>query len=71
MQNLDPQELEKFEKMAKSWWDPNGDFKPIHQLNPTRLQYIQQQANGLTEKKCLMWGVVAVFCLRLWQSKGQ
>ncbi|MBN6710018.1 bifunctional 2-polyprenyl-6-hydroxyphenol methylase/3-demethylubiquinol 3-O-methyltransferase UbiG [Haemophilus haemoglobinophilus] len=53
MQNLDPQELDKFEKMAKSWWDPKGDFKPIHQLNPVRLQYIQQQANGLLGKKVL------------------
>ncbi|MDY4478636.1 MAG: bifunctional 2-polyprenyl-6-hydroxyphenol methylase/3-demethylubiquinol 3-O-methyltransferase UbiG [[Pasteurella] aerogenes] len=53
MQNLDPQELEKFEKMAKSWWDPQGDFKPIHQLNPLRLSYIQQQAKGLQGKKVL------------------
>ena len=39
MQNIDQQELDKFEKMAKSWWDPQGDFKPIHQLNPLRLSY--------------------------------
>ncbi|HHE3652153.1 TPA: bifunctional 3-demethylubiquinol 3-O-methyltransferase/2-polyprenyl-6-hydroxyphenol methylase, partial [Pasteurella multocida] len=53
MQNIDQQELDKFEKMAKSWWDPQGDFKPIHQLNPLRLSYIAQQANGLTRKKVL------------------
>ncbi|HDR1571932.1 TPA: bifunctional 3-demethylubiquinol 3-O-methyltransferase/2-polyprenyl-6-hydroxyphenol methylase, partial [Pasteurella multocida] len=53
MQNIDQQELDKFEKMAKSWWDPQGDFKPIHQLNPLRLSYIAQQANGLTGKKVL------------------
>ena len=35
--NVDQQEIDKFEKMAISWWDPNGDFKPIHQLNPLRL----------------------------------
>lgn len=53
MQNFDPKELEKFEKMAASWWDPEGDFKPIHQLNPLRLDYIQQQANGLLGKRVL------------------
>lgn len=53
MQNLDPQELTKFGKMAESWWDPQGDFKPIHQLNPLRLQYIEQQAKGLFGKKIL------------------
>ncbi|PJG82259.1 bifunctional 2-polyprenyl-6-hydroxyphenol methylase/3-demethylubiquinol 3-O-methyltransferase UbiG [Caviibacterium pharyngocola] len=53
MQNLDPQELEKFEKMAQSWWDPQGDFKPIHQLNPLRLDYISAQAEGLAGKNVL------------------
>ncbi len=51
--NIDQQELDKFEKMATSWWDPNGDFKPIHQLNPLRLHYIMQQADGLFGKKVL------------------
>ncbi|RZN59283.1 bifunctional 2-polyprenyl-6-hydroxyphenol methylase/3-demethylubiquinol 3-O-methyltransferase UbiG [Avibacterium paragallinarum] len=53
MQNIDQQELEKFEKMAKTWWDPEGDFKPIHRLNPVRLAYICQQAQGLFRKKVL------------------
>lgn len=53
MQNIDQQELEKFEKMAKTWWDPEGDFKPIHRLNPLRLDYICQQADGLFDKKVL------------------
>lgn len=52
-QNIDQLELDKFEKMAASWWDPNGDFKPIHQLNPLRLRYIQQLAGGLNGKKIL------------------
>lgn len=53
MHNLDPQELDKFEKMADGWWDPQGDFKPIHRLNPLRLDYILQQANGLFAKRVL------------------
>ena len=51
--NIDQQELDKFSKMAASWWDLNGDFKPIHQLNPLRLNYILQHSNGLNEKKVL------------------
>lgn len=51
--NIDQQELDKFSKMAASWWDLNGDFKPIHQLNPLRLNYILQHSNGLNGKKVL------------------
>ncbi|PJG85847.1 bifunctional 2-polyprenyl-6-hydroxyphenol methylase/3-demethylubiquinol 3-O-methyltransferase UbiG [Conservatibacter flavescens] len=53
MQNIDQQELDKFEKMAASWWDPEGDFKPIHQLNPKRLDYILSHSNGLVGKTVL------------------
>ncbi|OBW94406.1 bifunctional 2-polyprenyl-6-hydroxyphenol methylase/3-demethylubiquinol 3-O-methyltransferase UbiG [Gallibacterium salpingitidis] len=51
--NVDQQELAKFEKMAATWWDPNGDFKPIHQLNPLRLNYILQHTAGLAGKRVL------------------
>jgi 2-polyprenyl-6-hydroxyphenyl methylase/3-demethylubiquinone-9 3-methyltransferase len=40
---VDPQEVAKFEAMAAEWWDPNGKFKPLHMLNPTRLDYITSQ----------------------------
>ena len=53
MQNIDQQELDKFEKMAESWWDPQGDFKPIHRLNPLRLKYILQHSHGLAGKRVL------------------
>ncbi|HBO39162.1 MAG TPA: bifunctional 3-demethylubiquinol 3-O-methyltransferase/2-polyprenyl-6-hydroxyphenol methylase [Pasteurellaceae bacterium] len=53
MQNVDQQELDKFEKMAAGWWDPQGDFKPIHRLNPLRLQYILRHTEGLTGKRVL------------------
>lgn len=53
MQNVDQQEIEKFAKMAQSWWDPEGDFKPIHRLNPLRLDYILRQADGLFGKRVL------------------
>lgn len=40
---VDPQEVAKFEAMAAEWWDPNGKFKPLHMLNPCRLDYITAQ----------------------------
>jgi 2-polyprenyl-6-hydroxyphenyl methylase/3-demethylubiquinone-9 3-methyltransferase len=40
---IDPAEVAKFEAMAAEWWDPNGKFKPLHMLNPTRLDYITTQ----------------------------
>ena len=40
---IDPTEVAKFEAMAAEWWDPNGKFKPLHMLNPCRLDYITTQ----------------------------
>lgn len=40
---VDPSEIAKFEAMAAEWWDPTGKFKPLHMMNPTRLDYITSQ----------------------------
>ena len=40
---VDPAEVAKFEAMAAEWWDPAGKFKPLHMLNPCRLDYIVDQ----------------------------
>ncbi|MGP3696596.1 bifunctional 2-polyprenyl-6-hydroxyphenol methylase/3-demethylubiquinol 3-O-methyltransferase UbiG [Rhodobacter sp. NSM] len=40
---IDPAEVAKFEAMAAEWWNPHGKFKPLHQMNPCRLDYITQQ----------------------------
>lgn len=42
-QTVDDAEIAKFEAMASEWWDPKGKFKPLHMLNPTRLDYITRQ----------------------------
>jgi 2-polyprenyl-6-hydroxyphenyl methylase/3-demethylubiquinone-9 3-methyltransferase len=39
--NVDPAELAKFAALAQSWWDPNGPSKPLHDLNPWRLKYVE------------------------------
>jgi 2-polyprenyl-6-hydroxyphenyl methylase/3-demethylubiquinone-9 3-methyltransferase len=43
---VDPAEISKFEAMAAEWWDLNGKFKPLHMLNPCRLDYITSQIAG-------------------------
>lgn len=40
---IDPAEVAKFEAMAAEWWDPKGKFKPLHEMNPCRLDYITRQ----------------------------
>ncbi|MEM8812957.1 MAG: bifunctional 2-polyprenyl-6-hydroxyphenol methylase/3-demethylubiquinol 3-O-methyltransferase UbiG [Pseudomonadota bacterium] len=40
--SVDPKELERFAAIADEWWDPDGKFKPLHQLNPTRLTFIRR-----------------------------
>ena len=42
--NADPAELAKFSALAMSWWDPAGPSRPLHELNPLRLRYIEQAA---------------------------
>mgnify|MGYP001227610223 CR=1 FL=1 len=43
MANVDSVEVSRFEDLATSWWDPEGKFKPLHQINPLRLDYIDQK----------------------------
>ena len=42
--NADPEELEKFGALAHRWWDPESEFKPLHQINPLRLDWIDRLA---------------------------
>ena len=50
--NADPQELEKFSQLSHRWWDPNSEFKPLHDINPLRLHWIDGIA-GLSGKRVL------------------
>jgi 2-polyprenyl-6-hydroxyphenyl methylase/3-demethylubiquinone-9 3-methyltransferase len=50
--NADQQELDKFSQLAHRWWDPNSEFKPLHDINPLRLEYIESLA-GLQGKRVL------------------
>ena len=42
--NVDPAELEKFSELAHRWWDPASEFRPLHEINPLRLEWIDRHA---------------------------
>ena len=51
--NVDPEEIQKFERIASQWWDKAGEFKPLHQINPLRLNYVLERSQGIFGKKVL------------------
>lgn len=51
--NVDHEEIAKFEAVASRWWDLEGEFKPLHRINPLRLGYIAERSGGLFGKKVL------------------
>ena len=52
IKNLDPEEVKKFNDIAEKWWDLEGEFKPLHQINPLRLNFIKERTS-LKGKKVL------------------
>jgi 2-polyprenyl-6-hydroxyphenyl methylase / 3-demethylubiquinone-9 3-methyltransferase len=53
MTNADPQELAKFSELAHRWWDPESEFKPLHRINPLRLEWIERVVGGFAGKSVL------------------
>jgi 2-polyprenyl-6-hydroxyphenyl methylase/3-demethylubiquinone-9 3-methyltransferase len=51
--NADPAELAKFSALAHRWWDPTSEFKPLHDINPLRLEYIGERCGGFQGKEVL------------------
>ena len=51
--NVDHAEISKFAAMAARWWDPHSEFKPLHQINPLRLNYVDRLSGGLAGKAVL------------------
>ncbi|MBL0719503.1 bifunctional 2-polyprenyl-6-hydroxyphenol methylase/3-demethylubiquinol 3-O-methyltransferase UbiG [Piscinibacter sp. Jin2] len=51
MSNVDPQELAKFSELAHRWWDPESEFRPLHQINPLRLEWIDAMVGGVAGKR--------------------
>ena len=44
-QNIDQEEIRNFEAMARRWWDPDSEFKPLHDINPLRVSYITNRVD--------------------------
>jgi 2-polyprenyl-6-hydroxyphenyl methylase/3-demethylubiquinone-9 3-methyltransferase len=53
LQNVDPAELAKFSALAHRWWDPESEFRPLHEINPLRLDWIERVCGGLAGKRVL------------------
>lgn len=69
--NVDPSEVAKFERLASRWWDKNGEFKPLHDINPLRANYIDEHA-AVAEKKVLDVGCGGgILCEALYQRGAQ
>lgn len=51
--NVDPIEIEKFQSIASRWWDPQSEFKPLHEINPLRVRYIEDRSGPLKGKNIL------------------
>lgn len=52
-QNVDNKEIEKFAALASRWWDMDGEFKPLHEINPLRADFIMQHVDGVYDKTLL------------------
>ncbi len=51
--NIDPAEIDKFDSIASRWWDPQSEFKTLHEINPLRADYIERRVGGLDGKTLL------------------
>lgn len=65
--NVDSAEIAKFERLAARWWDLEGEFKPLHDLNPLRANYIDERAQ-VAEKNYSMWVAAAAFFAKPWPN---
>ena len=51
--NVDAAEIDKFSRLAAQWWNPEGEFKSLHEINPLRLGFIREHSGGLSGKNVL------------------
>lgn len=68
--NIDRSEIAKFEQLANRWWDPHSEFKPLHEINPLRLDYIDRRVGGLAGKRVLDVGCGGGILAEAMASRG-
>jgi 2-polyprenyl-6-hydroxyphenyl methylase/3-demethylubiquinone-9 3-methyltransferase len=67
--NVDHNEIAKFEAVASRWWDLEGEFKPLHRINPLRLGYIAERPAACLAKKYLMSAAAAASWRKAWRGR--
>ena len=68
--NVDPAEIAKFSALAHRWWDPNGEFRPLHEINPLRLGHVERLVGGLSGKRVLDVGCGGGILAEAMAAKG-
>jgi 2-polyprenyl-6-hydroxyphenyl methylase/3-demethylubiquinone-9 3-methyltransferase len=68
--NVDPAELAKFSELAHRWWDPESEFRPLHQINPLRLAGSTGVCAAGRQRKCSMSGVAAASWPMPWPARA-
>lgn len=68
--NVDPAEIAKFSALAHRWWDPTGEFRPLHEMNPLRLGHIERLAGGLAGKRVIDVGCGGGILAEAMAAKG-
>jgi len=68
--NVDPLEIEKFQSLASRWWDRESEFKPLHDINPLRVSYIEERVGDLNGRKILDIGCGGGILAEALASKG-
>ena len=68
--NFDPAELAKFSALAHRWWDPTSEFRPLHEINPLRLEHIARLAGGLEGKRVVDVGCGGGILAEAMAAKG-
>ena len=68
--NVDVGEIEKFSSLASKWWDPESEFKPLHDINPIRLTWINNIVGGLKNKNVCDVGCGGGILAESMSSKG-
>ena len=69
-ENVDPSEIAKFSALAHRWWDPTGEFRPLHEINPLRLAHIERLVGGLAGKRVLDVGCGGGILAEAMAAKG-
>ena len=68
--NADPLEIQKFGELAHRWWDPESEFRPLHEINPLRLEWIDRHFS-LNGKRVLDVGCGGGISPRAWRRAAR